>query len=116
VGGVSSERTRATDTGGAVVLLVIHIVVALFFAADIFLTTLSIAGCGSDQCDYTLQSNTVNSFLLFDAAVLLAVFVLGLIRLRQGQSTWWLPAGGIALVLIGAAIAHQVSHIALPVP
>lgn len=107
---------RATDTGGAVALLVIYIVVALFFAADIFLTTLSIAGCGTDQCDYTLQSNTVNVFLLFDAAVLLAVFALGLIRLRRGQSTWWLPAGGIVLVLIGAAIAHQVSHIALPVP
>ncbi|MFB8189344.1 hypothetical protein ACFC14_08445 [Microbacterium sp. NPDC055988] len=94
----------------------IYIVVASFFAADIFLTTLSIAGCGADQCDYTLQSNTVNVFLLFDAVVLLAVVALGLIRLRRGQSTWWLPAGGIVLVLIGAVIAHQVSHIALPVP
>lgn len=30
-------------------LLVIHILVALFFAADIFLTSLSVAGCGPDQ-------------------------------------------------------------------
>ncbi|MFK3676856.1 hypothetical protein ACI2IP_03960 [Microbacterium sp. NPDC090218] len=113
---MSDERARATDTGGALVLLVIHIIVALFFAADVWLTTLSIAGCGTDQCDDTLQSNTVNAFLLFDVVVLLAVFVLGLIRRGRGRSTWWLPAGGIALVLIGAAIAHQVSDIALPVP
>lgn len=113
---MSGERTRVTDAGVSLVLLVIHILVALFFAADIFLTSLSVAGCGPDQCDYTLQWNTVQAFLVFDAVVLLAVFVLGLIRLRRGRSTWWLPAGGIALVLIGAAIAHQVSHIALPVP
>jgi len=113
---VSGERTRVSEAGVSLVLLVVFVVAALFFAAAIWLTSLSVAGCGPDQCDYTLQWNTVQVFLVFDAVVLIGVVVVGLIRRSRGAATWWIPGGGLVLVVIGAAVAFQVSNIALPVP
>lgn len=116
MGSVRGERAKVSESGISLVLLVIFLVVAPFSGAEIWLTSLSVAGCGPDQCDYTLQWNTVQAFLVFDAVVVIAVVVLGLIRRHRGARTWWIPGGGIALVLIGAAVAFQVSNIALPVP
>lgn len=110
---ITVERTkRPVEPTIATVLLGIYGLLVLFFALDVWLRIFGADQCG-DACRGDLLNNTVGIFvaaemLLF--VILIAPFVL--LRTRSKPS-WWIPAAGIAVTLIGVNIAYAQIAIAL---
>lgn len=105
---VETRRERAV----AAWLMAVYIAASLWFAATVYLTTLSIAGCGT-SCNFDLQSWTVNTFLLIDLLLAAATATVYIRRRRSGLTAWWIPAGGIAFIGLAALIALLLSRVAL---
>lgn len=113
---MTEARARDREAPIALLLMVIFIVWALYSAASVFMSTLSIAGCGSVPCDYELQLLTVNTFLAVDAVLVIGLSVLFTILQYRDLRSWWVPATGILITFIAWVVAHELSRIALFLP
>ncbi|KZE91923.1 hypothetical protein [Microbacterium sp. TNHR37B] len=107
---VSYHASRpARRIGG--ILWGIQIVVASVASALVWFRSISIAHCAQDG-DFELLSRTSVVFAVVAVGLVVAAAV-GLLLARKTRWSWVFPAGGIALTLGAAIIAHHVSDVAL---
>ena len=105
-----SSRTRPAGSVLSTVLWGVQFAVTGVLIAVVYFMRIAVPRC-DQQCDFELLDAAGNVFAAF--AVLLFIAVGALRMLLPGPSRWWMPAGGIALTIVGAAIAVHVSQIAL---
>lgn len=74
-----------------------------------------VAGCG-DGCDITSAWWTTLFILVLDGVVVAVVLPMHVLRAKRWKRTWYVPAIGIAALVLGAAIAYTVIRVAIPAP
>lgn len=95
-------------------LVVVFILLSVVLPFLLFVLHLGAAACG-DACDTTTSGTSFHVFLVFDGILFVTVMVPFVLRTSRWERAWWLPATGIAALLVGALIAYVVIRIALPV-
>lgn len=111
--GVMARRRWLDEADVGLALVTIFIAMSLLLPCCLFVLHLGAAGCG-ETCDSTTTWWTPLTFFAFDGILFAAVMPLYLLRAKRWERTWWIPAGGILLLAVGALIAYLVIRIAIP--
>jgi hypothetical protein len=88
-----------TSRAKAVGILIVQVLISVAVVGWVYMQTFRIAGCG-DSCNYGLVSGAWHAQLWVSvgaAAVSLASII---VLYKRGKESWWVPAAGIALVVI----------------
>ena len=108
-----AQRRRLEEADAGLILVTVFIALSVLLPSYLFVLHLGAAGCG-ETCDGTTTWWTTLIFFVFDGILFAAVMPLYILRAKRWERGWWIPAGGILALTIGALFSYVVIRIAIP--